>query len=161
APLRHAVAFVEDLDFLRSVLAAGVVAVEVEQLAEDDGRAVAGDAGEDDRVALEARQLPRRVDFQVVLPEVAGAALGADVKERLAVGPPHRPAAAAVLAEDLGEGLLVELVEPDLAGLRALVALAPPGLAFAREEQPFTVGRQGTAGAVVVKEYLLGDPFIA
>jgi hypothetical protein len=44
------------------------------------------------------------------------------------------------------------VVFPDLAGAGALIALAPPGLAFAGEEEAFAVRGDGGLGSVVVEE---------
>src|SRR5262249_23649565 len=139
--------------------AAGAQAVEVEEVAEDDRRAVTRHAREDDRVVREVRELPRLALGQALLPEVERAGLAADVVEAAAGRLPQRPARAARGVEQLPEGLAV--VQPDLAGLRAVVALAPPRRAFAAEEQLAAVRRQAGVLAVVVEEELLGVAALA
>src|SRR5262249_33424148 len=78
-----------------------------------------------------------------------------------AIGPPHRPAIAVLASEDFRETFLVEVADPHLAGLRALVALAPPRFALAREQQPLAIGRECPTGTVVIKEKLLGGTLAA
>src|SRR5206468_3344190 len=91
-----------------------------------------------------------------VLAEIEGAGLGPDVVKALAVGLPKRPAAAAGVVEQLPAGLLVLVIEPDLAGLGAAIAFAPPGRAFPGEEHPPPIRRYGAVFGVVVEERLFG-----
>src|SRR5262249_5879169 len=87
------VAVVPDVDLAGRLLGSGIEAIQVEELTEDDHRTVARDTGKDDAVAGQPGQLLLGLLFEVILPEVAGTALGTDAVETLAIGPPQRPAA--------------------------------------------------------------------
>ena len=93
---------------------------------------------------------------EIALPEIERTAARADVVEPLAVRFPQRPTAVGILVEQAAERLAVEIVHPDLAGLRTVIALAPPGRPLAREQQSFAVRRQTAVLSVVVEQQTLG-----
>src|SRR5205823_7875275 len=104
-----------------------------------------------DGVLLEFRERLAGFGGEIVDTQIRALGMFADVIEAFAVGLPERPAAAEFLMENFAERFLVAIVEPDLRDARALVALAPPAFAFAREEQFLAVGGQRAVGTVIVK----------
>src|SRR5207247_11425979 len=81
--------------------------------------------------------------------------LVAHVVETAAVGLPQRPEVAAVVVEDLSKALLVQIIKPDLAGLRAVLSLAPPGRALPGEKQPPAIRRQAAVLAIFIQDGLI------
>src|SRR5438132_12019882 len=88
-------------------------------------------------------------------------AMVADVVEILHTRAPHWPAATVFLMEHLGNRSRMAITLPNLGGARPGVALAPPLLAFSREQEQFAVGRQVAVAAVVVEEQLFRLAFLA
>src|SRR5262249_24241131 len=102
-------------------------AIEGEQVSEAHGRAVLRHARLHDRIIGEAGQLSLLAGGEVELRQVKRPALPADEIEAMTVRLPQRPHAATVVVEDLAIVPGGEIVKPDLAGLRAVITLAPPG----------------------------------
>ena len=129
-------------------------------MAEDNRRTIVRDAGEDDGVILEVGQLFFLIRLKVAFPEVERSALRADIVEAAAVGVPQGPARAGLGIEQLGILLRFEVVHPDLAGPRTIVAFSPPRHTLASEEQALAVGREGAVGAIGIEEQLLGATLV-
>src|SRR5579875_2373565 len=101
------------------------------------------------------RQLFTLLPVEIALPEIERTAAGADVVKPLAVRLPQRPTASGVFGKNLTEFLAVEIVQPNLAGLRAVIAFAPPDRPLAREQQALSVRRQAAVLPVIIEQQLL------
>lgn len=87
-----------------------------------------------------------------MLREVEAAVASSDEVEAGVIGLPEGPTGFGGFGDELFELAGGGVVFPDLAGTSALIALAPPGFAFAGEEEALAVRGDGGFGGVVVEE---------
>ena len=131
---------------------AGSPGPQMEGPAEDDHGAVPGDRGPQHAVVLEGRDLPVLPCGEVAAPQVEGAVAFRDVIEAAAIRHPHRGAFFAFLLHQRGEGLRLQVVEPDRGGPRTAIALPIELLALAAEEDLRAVRAVAGGLALLVEE---------
>ena len=136
-----------------------VEAPEVELLAEDERAPVRRQRWLEDVVVGEERELRLHAGREVVVPDVARAALRVEVVEALAVGPPEGIAAVAGVHDHREELARRRLEQPDLArqGRMRVRPLAVGLVAAPREENRLAVGRHGRVGRHHVERNLLPE----
>ena len=153
-----------DVDLGRRPARSRRPAVEVEEVAKHDRAAVAADARHHHEVVGELRQHSGRAVAERVLDQVPGRAVLPDEIEARAVRLPQRRTIRRLRLEHRGECRRrfgrIEIGQPDLRRLRAVVALPPPLFSLAAEEQFLAVGGELAVGAVGVEDHGFGTAFV-